>query len=274
VNDSAMSPKADEAGYERVRRWLHERTGIFYEEKKKPLLTHRLLRVCERYGFDGLEALGASVESGRRHEVQLAVMHAASINHTYFFREPPVLDYFRAAILPKLPADGARIWSAAASTGDEAYTIAIIAAETRGRPWASRKIAVLGTDISDPVVSHAESGLFGHSHLEQTPDDIRARYFEPVGLDQYRVAEDIRRMCTFRRLNLTAQPYPFQRAFHVVFCRNVLYYFDRAQQQRTVEALYDTTESGGWLVTSVTESIRDLGTRWIPVSSGIYRKPA
>ena len=81
-------------------------------------------------------------------------------------------------------------------------------------------------------------------------------------------------MCTFRRLNLKAQPFPFRRPFDIIFCRNVLYYFDREQQRRTLEALYEVTEPGGWLLTSVTESVRDLGTRWCWVGGGIYRKVA
>lgn len=261
-----------EEGYHRIRGWLNERCGINYQEKKRQLLEHRMQKVCERCGVADLNALADSVENGRNREIQLAVMHAASTNHTYFFREPQVLDFFCSNILPSLPQSGARIWSAAASSGDEAYTLAIMAAETRGRDWTKRNLAILGTDISEVVIAHAEAGIFGESHLEQLPEKVLAKYFDPVGLDQYRVQDDLRRVCTFRRLNLKASPYPFQKAFHTVFCRNVLYYFDRAHQRATVEAIYDVTEPGGWLLTSVTESLRDLDTRWIPVQGGIYRK--
>lgn len=265
---------SDEKAYQGIRRWLNERSGIFYGEKKKQLLMHRLQRVCERYGFSGLPELEHCVAGGRRGEVLSAVMSAATTNHTYFFREPQVLNYFSTTILPGLPQKSVRLWSAAASTGDEAYSLAILAAESRGRAEACRHVAILGTDISAPVIAQAESGLYGGSHLEQTPKRLVERYFEPAGIEQYRVAGDIRRMCTFRRLNLKVRPYPFQKTFHVVFCRNVLYYFDKAHQRSTVEALYDATEPGGWLITSVTVSLRDLNSRWLPVSSGIYRKAA
>jgi len=261
-----------EQGYQRMRDWLHERCGMIYPEKKKELLIQRMQRVCERYGVPGLEALVDRVESGRDQDMEFAVIHAASTNHTYFFREPQVLNFFKDTILPTLPQDGGRIWSAAASTGDEAYTLAIMTAETRGLDWAKRKLAILGTDISEVVIAHAEAGIYGGSHIEQMPGKMLERYFDPVGMDQYRVQDDLRRVCTFRRLNLKMTPYPFQKAFHVVFCRNVLYYFDRAQQREIVDAIYDVTEPGGWLLTSVTVSLRELGSRWIPIQSGVYRK--
>lgn len=260
--------------YRRLRDWLHQRSGMIYPEKKKLLLINRMQRVCERYGIADLDTLADSLMSGLNQDLQFAVLHAASTNHTYFFREPQVLDYFKERILPTLPQTDARIWSAAASTGDEAYTLAIIAAEMRGMDWATRKLAILGTDISDVVIAHAEAGVYGRTHLAQTPNAITARYFDPVGLDQYRVQSGLRRACTFRRLNLKSAPYPFQKNFHVVFCRNVLYYFDRAQQREVIDAIYDVTEPGGWLLTSVTVSLRELGSRWIPVQSGVYRKAA
>lgn len=268
---SDMTPSLDQS-YRRLRDWLHQRSGMIYPEKKKLLLIHRMQRVCERFGIADLDTLADSLVAGLDQELQFAVFHAASTNHTYFFREPQVLNYFKDMILPTLPDKGGRIWSAAASTGDEAYTLAIIAAEMRGLDWASRKLAILGTDISDVVIAHAETGVYGRSHLEQIPRSFLKRYFTPVGLDQYRIQNELRQSCTFRRLNLKSGPYPFQKNFHVVFCRNVLYYFDRVQQREVIDAIYDVTEPGGWLLTSVTMSLRELGSRWIPVQSGVYRK--
>ncbi len=263
----------DTAGYEHIRVWLNQRCGIDYPERKRELLRHRLGRVVTRFGFVDLNELAAQLENEAAFDLQLAVMHAASTNHTFFFREPQVLDFFQGQILPSLAdRETIRIWSAASSTGDEAYTLAIIAAELFGRAAVGSRVAILGTDISEPVVERAESAVYTSNHLEQTAEDILARYFTRTGIDQYRVVDDIRRLCTFRRMNLKATPYPFRRMFQVVFCRNVLYYFDREHQIATLESLYDVTEPGGWLLTSITEAIRDLGTRWQAVTSGVYRK--
>lgn len=265
----------DTVGYEHIRSWLNLRCGITYPDRKKDLLRHRLSRVMSRFGYADLNDLAARLEGEEGHELQLAVLHAALTNHTFFFREPQVLDFFRDRILPALAGrDHLRFWSAASSSGDEAYTLAIIAAETFGRNGLGSRVAILGTDISEPVVARAETAIYGQSHLEQVSSGILRRYFTPVGIEQHRVTEDIRAICTFRRMNLKATPYPFRKPFQVVFCRNVLYYFDRPHQIAALEAIHDATEPGGWLLTSVTEAIRDLGTRWQAVASGVYRKVA
>ncbi|SPF80075.1 CheR family methyltransferase [Pseudoprimorskyibacter insulae] len=263
---------AERQAYELIRNWLSSRCGISYPEHKSPVLRQRLARVTRGFGYTNLNELAQGILNEKIEEVQLAVMHAASTNHTYFFREPEVLRNFQDMILNDLRnRREVRIWSAAASTGDEAYSIAILFAETLGIEALGR-LNILGTDISGPVVERAEMGVFPKRQFAQTDPDLLRRYFEPTGIEQFRVIEKIRRTCTFRRMNLMAQPYPFSKPFQVVFCRNILYYFEKADQTKTLEAIYDVTEPGGWLVTSVTESIRDLGSRWEPVTTGIYRR--
>lgn len=262
-----------EQGYERIRHWLHRRCGMFYPERKRELLLHRLERLCNQHSIlGGLSELADRLEHAADNALQLEVLHVASTNHTYFFREPQVLNFFRDQVLPSFIGKKARIWSAAASMGDEAYTLAIMACESGGKAWATQNFSILGTDISDPVIAQAEAGIYGGGHLEQTEPEILQRYFKPIGMDQYKVSDSLRRMCLFRRMNLKAYPYPFEHQFDVVFCRNVLYYFDPAHQQQTVESIYEVTKPGGWLMTSVTESLRGLNTRWESVGGGIYRK--
>lgn len=255
-----------------IRDWLSSRCGIFYPAHKDALLRQRLARVARSFDYVDLAGLAAGMFAEGRTDVQLAVMHAASTNHTYFFREPEVLKTFSEMILPDLAQHrDIRIWSAACSTGDEAYTIAILAAEKLGREALDR-VRILGTDISEPVVARAELGVFPARQFAQTDPFIVQRYFQPTGIEQYVVRDVIRATCTFRRMNLKATPYPFNLPFQAVFCRNVLYYFDRADQVATVNALYDVVEPGGWLITSVTESVRQLGTLWEPVATGLYRR--
>lgn len=263
---------ADHAGYERIRDWLSLRCGIVYPDNKTELLRQRLSRVLRSFNLGDLDQLAHGLLSADNEAIQLAVMHAASTNHTFFFREPKVLDRFADHILPRL-ADRTqiRIWSAAASTGDEAYSVAMLAAEKLG-PAFLDKLLILGTDLSAPVLEQAERGVYSRRQLAQPSPQMLRRYFAPLGTDQFRVTDQIRRTCTFRRMNLKARPYPFSRPFQVVFCRNVLYYFDKADQIGTLNAIHAVTEPGGWLVTSVTEPIRDLGTPWINVASGIYRR--
>lgn len=263
----------EEAGFEQIRSWLGQRCGIHYTDQKKDLLLQRLGRVQRAFGIDRLTEMSRRLGDATEHDLQLAVMHAASTNHTYFFREKDVLDKFRDMILPELAKrTEIRIWSAACSSGDEAYTLAIIIAEALGMD-ALRRVSILGTDISAPVVERAEAGIFGERQVEHVPPELLARYFKPVGMGQYQVIDQIRSRCTFRRLNLKTTPYPFRQSFQVVFCRNILYYFDIKDQIATVDAIHDVTEPGGWLITSVTESVRELSTKWQAVATSVNRKP-
>ncbi|MGJ0508702.1 MAG: CheR family methyltransferase [Methylocystis sp.] len=239
------------------------------------VMGQRLGRVLDQFGLGTLERLADEIERGKRDDVTAAVVHAASTNHTYFFREMDTLNVFRDRILPGLASQPEiRIWSAAASTGDEAYTCAMLSAETMDLSVASERIKILGTDISGPVIQLAEAGAYRPSSLENVPFHIKSRYFKPTADGRFAIVDDIKRMCTFRRMNLKSRPYPFQKRFDIVLCRNVLYYFRPATQREVLELIYEVTQPNGWLLTDVSFTLRDLGVSWVTVASGVHRKPA
>jgi chemotaxis protein methyltransferase CheR len=206
-------------------------------------------------------------------QLAVHVVCAVSTHHTFFFRELEVLQQIQTTILPQLPRDETlRIWSAAAASGEEAYTLGILLTEALRQKHVLQQVAILGTDISHPMIEQAEHGVYDPGRMELVPPDLFKRYFEPVGLGQWRVATALKQLCTFRRMNLQSMPWPFKTPFHVIVCRNVLYYFDVPQQKRLVEEMYDWTIPGGWLVTSVTETLSGLSTRWCKVQVGLFRK--
>ena len=263
---------ADRHGTEVIRGWLAQHCGIHFPEHKLDQLRQRLAKVQREFGVPDLAVMAGKLDMADSTALQLAVMHAASTNHTYFFRETDVLDIFRTQVLPGLALrDEIRIWSAACSTGDEAYTLAMIVAETLGVP-ALRRTMILGTDISSPVVAEAEAATYPANRLDRIAPDLRSRWFEPTETGRFRVRADLRDVCTFRQMNLKMLPYPFRHSFQAVFCRNVLYYFERDDQIATLRALYDVTEPGGWLFTSVTENVREVCHPWQPVANGVFRK--
>jgi chemotaxis protein methyltransferase CheR len=259
-------------GFKALREWLELRCAIHFPDHKRDLLLQRLARVQRSFNLPSLAELARQVTQVQTHEIQLAVMHAASTNHTYFFREKDVLTHFQTHVLPQLAArDEIRLWSAACSSGDEVYTLAILIAESCGLQALQRTL-ILGTDISAPVIERAEAGIYATRQLQEVPAAILAKYMRPVGDEQYQVIPEIRAACTFRRMNLKTAPYPFRKPFQAVFCRNVLYYFGHQDQIDVVNAIADVTEPNGWLFTSVTENIRDLSTRWDATSGGIARR--
>jgi chemotaxis protein methyltransferase CheR len=134
------------------------------------------------------------------------------------------------------------------------------------------KVAILGTDISQPMIEQAEHGVYDQYRLEQVPPPFLKRYFEPVGLGQWRVVPWLRQMCTFRRMNLQSPQWPFRYPFHVILCRNVLYYFDGPHQEQLLTSLYEAAAPGAWLLTSVTETLHSLNTPWEKIGPGVFRK--
>ncbi len=263
----------DEQTLDLVRQWIYAHTGLYYPTDKLPLLAQRLKAVCRELRIPDLSTLYQFLKDGNRPDLALELAQAVSTNHTYFFRELENIKFFQQRIIPTLPSvERWRIWSGACASGEEVYTLAIVLAETLGMDWARRKGAILGTDISPAMIELAERGVYHYHKLQPIPEALRQKYFRPVGLGQWQVKPELQEWCVFRRLNLVSNPWPFKNRFHVVLLRNVLYYFDNEVRREVVERAYDTTAPGGWLVTSVTESLRNINTRWTWVRPGIYRK--
>lgn len=253
-----------------LRAWVRTHFGIQYSEDQRPIFASRIESVCLQLGRDAVSLLAALHAGDRAAAMRLA--EAVSTNHTYFLREAEVLEVFAQEILPSLAKPDARVWSAAASSGDEAYTLAILAAERM--PDVQRRLSILGTDISQRQIRTAEEGIYPTHQIAPLGAARGARWFRPVGLGQHQIAPELRQLCTFRRMNLTQLPWPFERRFDVIFLRNVLFYFDRATRQRIVDACFDVAEPGAWLLTSLTEPMLDVVTRWTQVRPAIYRKTA
>lgn len=269
---AAMSRK-EWSHFESVRRWIYDHTGLHYPEHKHLLLYNRLNKLCWQLGIPGIQELDQHLQRRDFPGLDKEIARAVSTSHTYFFREDKALQFFQNQILPTLPmGEPWRLWSAAVASGEEAYTVAMILTEALGAAQARSQVAILGTDIDRAMIEQAERGVYTDQNLENVPPLLRSRYFQRAGPGQWRVDAGLQRMCTFRRLNLTSSSWPFRNKFHVVLCRNVLYYFDRAHQQKLVERMYDVTLPGGWLLTSVTEAVQTLQTRWRVVMSGVYRK--
>jgi len=251
-----------------LEQWVRGNFGISYTLDQRELFVSRIAAMCREHGCDpGVLLLRLM---GGEHAMILRLAEAVSTNHTLFFREEEVFDYLVETILPGLAPGPVRLWSAAASSGDEAYTLAIVASERL--VGAAARVKILGTDLSERQVRAAEQAVYPLVQLQRVSPERRRRWFRPAGLGQFAVAPELRAMCTFRRLNLTQRPWPFEQRFHVIMLRNVLYYFDPSTRRALVEACYDAAEPGGWLITSLTEPMLDLTTRWTAVRPGVFRR--
>ena len=255
-----------------IQKWIHERTGIWFSANKLPILEQGLNLLCMKYGFSLFSELRDHLEADLNIEMVNEMIDVATTNHTHFYREIQTIEYFIENISPDLMDKGLRLWSAAASSGEELYTIVLMLVAKYGVEKVKRSCQLLGTDLNRKVLEKAEDGIYPMLRLEGVPKNLIESWFSPAGLDLWALDPMICRLCMFRTLNLLSPRWPFTKKFHIVFLRNVLYYFDRQTQEIVLRKLYDAVEPGGWLITSVTESISNLDVPWQRISAGIYTK--
>jgi chemotaxis protein methyltransferase CheR len=261
-----------------IVRLVYEKSGIALHAGKRALVMARLQKRLKQGGFDTFKAYVEHLRSDKTGDEISAMIDAIATNHTAFFREPQHFDFLAEEVLPALRSRRRRLpvlgWSAACSTGEEPYTLAMTAFQQLGEE-AGWRLRLLASDLSTKALTHAAAGVYKADRLAAVPRHLVLKYFEkqpgpPAGL--LRVAEPVRRIVEFRRLNLIHLPAPGQ-PFDFIFCRNAMIYFDHDAQQRVIQGLEARLAPGGYLFTSHSESLNSLrhGLTWIAPS--VYRRP-
>lgn len=254
---------------EALQAWVRHNFGLSFGAEHHDTFAGRIARFCEAERLpvhDVIARLSTSKALQRRLE------NALSTPYTYFMREPEAFAYLAAEVLAPLRNEvEVRLWSAAAATGDEAYSMAMVARETYGADGPL--VRILATDFSEEQVAVGERGEVATGHLHELDPARRARWFLPSAVpDRMSVVPELRALCTFRRLNLATAPWPFSQQFHAILLRNVLYYFDDVTMASVLRAAVDHLVPGGALITSVTEPIESVPDGLTRIASGIYRK--
>jgi chemotaxis protein methyltransferase CheR len=246
--------------------------GIDLKKGKRELIQARLGGKIRQGKFDSFKQYYEHVVADTTGEELIALLDALTTNFTSFLREAAHFDFLRKTIVPGLNGR-IRIWSAACSTGEEPYTIAFSLLEELGMPAAGR-IHILASDISSRALAAAERGVYEAQRFNEFPSHWPGKYLLR-GSDRsegwFRVRPSIRSMIEFRRLNLM-EPFPPANLFQVIFCRNVMIYFDKETQGRLVNRLASCLEPGGYLLIGHAESLTGLKHPCEYVKPAVYRK--
>jgi chemotaxis protein methyltransferase CheR len=228
---------------------IYAEAGIVLENDKHYLLESRLTPMVRQLGLSSINDLCALLRATQQGEVRRQVVEAMTTNETYFFREPAHYEAIRTVLLPRLKeergqAKKLRFWSAAASTGQEAYSLAMLLLEAGLEGW---EIQILGTDYSSAVLNRARSGKYQQIEVNRgLPVALLLKHFRRSGVD-WHLSEQVRRMVRFESIDLRKS----MRAlgpFDLVFCRNVMIYFDNATKKNILKELHGTLFRGGWLL--------------------------
>ena len=252
--------------FENWRQLIYQNCGIYFQDNKKYLLESRLLKRINYLGLDNYEDYFKYImDSINGANEKKYLYEAITINETYFFRNQPQLDALIKTIIPEIVEKQGKenrakikIWSAASSSGEEAYSIAISIADLIAPRYTNMDFEIVGTDISYAVIESAKQGIYKEYAIRNTPAYYLKKYFTING-NNYHVKEEIKKHVSFRLVNLydiTAMKSMFN--FDIIFCANVLIYFDMNSKIKVVNQLYNSLNKGGYLFIGYSETLHNV----------------
>ncbi|HBC93787.1 MAG TPA: chemotaxis protein CheR [Pelotomaculum sp.] len=253
--------------------------GITLGEKKRSLVAARLQKVLLSGGFGSFQEYYEYIIQDTSGEALLNLVDQISTNHTYFFREKEHFDFLINIALPEISKGQrnngrrkVRIWSAGCSSGEEPYTLAMILKEYLGDNALYMDAGILATDISFSVLETAMAGIYPADKMLQVPISYRQRYFSLLKDGNWAVKQCLKDMVLFRRLNLMSREFRFKGLFQVIFCRNVMIYFDKATRWELIEKFHRYTEPGGYLLIGHSETLDREAGLYKYIKPSIYKK--
>ncbi|HET7886556.1 MAG TPA: protein-glutamate O-methyltransferase CheR [Bradyrhizobium sp.] len=262
--------------YEFLRKLLKERSGLDLSADKQYLIESRLVPLARKAGLAGITELVQKMKAGGAEPLIAEVVEAMTTNETFFFRDKTPFDHLKDTMLPALMQARAarrslRIWCAASSTGQEPYSIAMCL-KGMGAALAGWKIDIVATDLSQGVLEKSKAGIFSQFEVQRgLPIQLLVKHFTQVG-DMWQLNADIRSMVQHRQLNLL-QDFSHLGTFDIIFCRNVLIYFDQDTKAAIFERMARQVEGDGFLVLGAAESVVGISDAFkpLPERRGLYR---
>ena len=265
--------------FRRIQLLVRENFGIQLTDQNRELVVNRLHRHVGSQGFCSYDSYLDSVE---RDTSGVALDNLAGLittNHTHFFRESSHFDYLLSKALPEIDRQmqkhggrDLRVWCAGASSGQEAYTIAMCLMEYFGHRYGQLNVELLATDISKAALDHAAKGIYPAADIARLPEQMSKRYVQLYDDTHCIVSDTLRKQVLFRRFNLVALSYPFKESFHIVFFRNVMIYLDDGVREAILSKLYRVTTPGGYLFVGHAESYMRSNPGYDYVAPAVYRK--
>lgn len=265
-----------EMEFQKLAEYIEKNYGIHLKNEKKTLVVGRLQHVLEENNFKSFSEYYDYLVKDKTKHATNTLINKITTNHTFFMRESDHFYFFRDHILPFLKETvkdkDLRTWSAGCSTGEEAYTLSMILHDYFGKEKMWWDTKVLATDISERVLKKAEKGQYLQSQIAGIPINWKTNYFISLNQDTSKLTDKIRNEVIYRRFNLMEEVFPFKRKFHVIFCRNVMIYFENQTKIDLVNKFYENTEKGGYLFIGHSESLNRDATKYKYVMPGVYRK--
>jgi chemotaxis protein methyltransferase CheR len=269
-------PKLSDADFKRLTSYVLKKYGINLTQKKI-LVEGRLASTIKQRGFDSFTSFIDMIFADRTGTEMINLLNKLTTNHTFFLREKEHYDFMKDVALPyieKTKKDHrVNVWSAACSSGEEPYTNVMALLEYFGPKSAQWKIEHLATDISERVMTKAKEAIYPADSMKNLPDTWKKKYFTKAENDCFKVSPEVTKRVTFKTFNLM-DPVPFKTyPYDIIFCRNVMIYFEHDTKIDVVKRLFDALAPGGYLFIGHAESITRDATQYQFVKPAIYRRP-
>ena len=256
--------------------YIKDNYGIHLKEEKRALVTGRLYNVLLENNLKDFTEYYKYVISDKTGQAAATLINKMTTNHTFFMREAEHFFYFRDKVLPNLVAMAAhkdlRIWSAGCSSGEEPYTLAMIMGEFFGKEKMYWDTKILATDISSRMLEEAQKGIYKSEDISPLPAQWKINYLKKVDNEKFIFTDKIKNEVIYRKFNLMDEVFPFKKKFHVIFCRNVMIYFDEVTKRKLVNKFYNAMEYGGYLFIGHSESLNREETKFKYIMPAVYRK--
>jgi chemotaxis protein methyltransferase CheR len=262
------APKMTDEMFRLLRDFIYQKTGIYFQDNKKYLLEGRLGKRLQVLGVDDFEDYFQSLRYGTQSNDEMKFLYdAVTINETFFFRNEPQFEAFEKTLVPQRlngkSASGRtklRFWSAASSSGEEAYTLAMIYLERLRPKYPLLDIEIVGTDINSSVLETARSGIYREYSVRNMPKFFLEKYFDASD-GRFHISDHVRRLARFEHMNLyDRNRMRMMTCFDIIFCANVLIYFDMRSKIQVVSDLYDSLNPGGFLFIGYAESLHGISS--------------
>ena len=267
--------KISDKDFIRLRDFMYKKFGINLAEKRL-LIEGRLSMMLQKRGYSDFGPYIDDVMRDVSGKELSVLVSKLTTNFTYFMREEGHYDFLTKKVFPAWKADishaNRRIWSAASSSGEEPYSLAMVVSNFFG--VAARQIKIEASDISDNVLEQARAGVYSQDKISKLPKAWITQYFDKHSDTEYAVKPALKSLIQYKYFNLNDTAHWLTRAYDVIFCRNVMIYFDQPTRQALTKRLYDALKPGGYLIIGMSETLVNLKTDFVYLQPSVYQRPA
>jgi chemotaxis protein methyltransferase CheR len=278
VIESSMMKMTDRE-FRQLRELVYERLGINLTEKKRSMLIGRLQKLLRTSSFNNFQDYYEYLVSDSSMTAMTELINRVTTNYSFFYRGKSHFEFFIQSALPEVVASlkrrnsrDLRVWTAGCSTGEEPYMLAILMREFFGNEYGMWDGGILATDISEKVLNFALEGVYPEDRTKEIPVQLKNKYLNRLNDGQLAIKDSIKREVVFRKFNLKNTHYPFQKPFQIIFCRNVMIYFDKQTRETLLRRFYEATEPDGYLFIGHSETLGREQNLYKYITPAVYRR--